>query len=75
MVPSSLHGALGVLCVRQPEVCDRHGIYAASRAPGHGSVAVTAAHYLDKKSRVTRGLGAAFSDRIVEFKQAQTGSA
>jgi len=57
------------------QVCDRHGIYAASRAPRHASVAVTAAHYLDKKSRVTSGLGAAFSDRIVEFKQAQTGSA
>src|SRR5262249_8725871 len=56
------------------QVCDRHGIYAASRALRHASVAVTAAHYLDKKSRVTSGLGAAFSDRIVEFKQAQTGS-
>jgi integrase len=57
------------------QVCDRHGIYAASRALRHASVAVTAAHYLDKKSRVTSGLGAAFSDRIVELKQAQTGSA
>src|SRR5215475_7853958 len=51
------------------QVCDRLGIYAASRALRRASVAVTAAHYLDKKSRVTSGLGAAFSDRIVEFKQ------
>jgi hypothetical protein len=38
------------------QVCDRHGIYAASRAPRHASVAVTAAHYVDKKSKVTSGL-------------------
>jgi hypothetical protein len=54
------------------QVCDRHGIYAASRALRHASVAVTAAHYLDKKSKVTSGLGAAFSDRIVELGRATT---
>ena len=50
------------------QVCDRHGIYAASRALRHASVAVTAGHYVDKKSKVTSGLGAALSERIVELK-------
>jgi integrase len=53
------------------QVCDRHGIYAASRALRHATVATTAAHYLDKKSKVTSGLGAVFSDRVIEFKKAQ----
>jgi integrase len=53
------------------QVCDRHGIYAASRALRHASVAVTAAHYVDKKSKVTSGLGAAFSDKIVEMEPTQ----
>jgi hypothetical protein len=48
-------------------VCDRHGLYAASRALRHATPAITAAHYLDKKSRVTSGLGAALSDRIVKL--------
>jgi hypothetical protein len=53
------------------QVCDRHGIYAASRALRHASVAVTAAHYVDKKSKVTSGLGAAFSDKIANWNRAQ----
>jgi integrase len=55
------------------QVCDRRGIYAASRALRHASVAVTAAHYLDKKSKVTSGLGAAFSDKIVELEPSVEG--
>lgn len=35
----------------------RHGLFAASQALRHGDLAVTAAHYLDKKTRVTAGLG------------------
>jgi integrase len=38
-------------------VCDKHGIYAASRALRHADIAVTAAHYVDKRSRATPGLG------------------
>jgi integrase len=38
------------------QICDRHGIYAASAALRHSDVTVTAAHYLDKRSRATTGL-------------------
>ncbi len=40
------------------QICDRHGIYSASRALRHADVSVTAMHYLDKRSRATTGLGA-----------------
>jgi integrase len=40
------------------QVCERHGLYAASRALRHADVAITSQHYLDKRSRVTTGLGA-----------------
>ena len=33
------------------QICDRHGIYAASRALRHSDVAVTVAHYADKVHR------------------------
>jgi hypothetical protein len=42
-------------------VCQNGGLYAASRALRHADVAITAAHYLDKKERVTVGLGAFLS--------------
>ncbi|MEZ5327009.1 MAG: tyrosine-type recombinase/integrase [Verrucomicrobiales bacterium] len=35
----------------------RHGIYAASRALRHSDIAITVAHYADKKERTTVGLG------------------
>jgi integrase len=38
-------------------VCDKHGIYAASMALRHANIAITAAHYVDKRSRATPGLG------------------
>lgn len=41
-------------------VADKLGIYAASRALRHGDVQVTATHYLDKKQRITTGLGSVF---------------
>ena len=39
------------------QICDRHGIHAASRALRHGNIGVTSAHYLDKKKPVVFGLG------------------
>lgn len=36
---------------------ERYGIYAASRALRHSQIAITVAHYADKKGRVTVGLG------------------
>jgi integrase len=43
------------------QICDKHGIYAASRALRHSDVGITALHYLDKRSRATTGLGALLS--------------
>ena len=43
------------------QICDRHGIYAASRALRHSDVGTTALHYLDKRSRTTTGLGVLLS--------------
>jgi hypothetical protein len=40
------------------QICDRHGIYAASRALRHADIKVTAGFYLDKRSIATTGLGA-----------------
>ena len=40
------------------QVCDRFGLYAASRALRHSDVAITSQHYLDKRSPATTGLGA-----------------
>lgn len=38
-------------------VCERGGLFAASRALRHSSTAVTEAHYVDSKAQVTAGLG------------------
>jgi hypothetical protein len=38
-------------------VCEQFGIYAASRALRHADIGITSQHYLDKKTRVTAGLG------------------
>jgi integrase len=38
-------------------ITQEHGIYAASRALRHSTVATTAAHYADKKARTTVGIG------------------
>jgi integrase len=40
------------------QICDRHGLYAASRALRHADIAITSQHYLDKRSPATTGLGA-----------------
>jgi integrase len=39
-------------------VCQQAGLYAASRALRHADIGITARHYLDRKERVTVGLGA-----------------
>jgi len=39
------------------QVCAKHGIYAASTALRHADIAITSQHYLDKKRRVTVGMG------------------
>lgn len=39
------------------QVCAKHGIYLASMALRHADIAITSQHYLDKKRRVTIGLG------------------
>lgn len=38
-------------------VAQHHGIYAASRFLRHADIGITSAHYVDRKSRVTVGLG------------------
>lgn len=39
------------------QVCAKHGIYAASTALRHADIVITSQHYLDKKRRVTVGIG------------------
>jgi integrase len=51
------------------QVCAKHGIYAASTALRHADIAITSQHYLDKKRRVTVGLGGLLKspDKVVPF--------
>ena len=42
-------------------ICDRYGIFASSRMLRHSDVAITAAHYLDKKATTTVGLAHLFA--------------
>ena len=44
-------------------ITHEHGIYAASRALRHSTVATTAAHYADKKARTTVGVGSWLSPK------------
>jgi integrase len=39
------------------QICNKFGIYLASQALRHADIAITSQHYLDKKRRVTLGLG------------------
>jgi integrase len=39
------------------QICNKYGIYLASQALRHADIAITSQHYLDKKRRVTVGLG------------------
>lgn len=45
------------------QVCNKHGIYTASRALRHASIHITALHYLDKRERKEPGLGGLLSGR------------
>jgi hypothetical protein len=51
------------------QVCAKHGIYAASNALRHADIAITSQHYLDKKRRVTVGLGGLLTipKNVVDF--------
>jgi hypothetical protein len=51
------------------QLCQAHGIYAASRGLRHSSIAISAAFYTDAKARVTMPLSHLLAPNIVEFKQ------
>ncbi len=60
-------------------ICEKHGLFAASRFLRHADIAITAQHYTAQKERVTIGLGAMLAREpanVVEadFKPAQTAS-
>jgi integrase len=60
-------------------ICEKHGLFAASRFLRHADIAITAQHYAAQKERVTIGLGAMLAREpanIVEadFKTVQTNS-
>jgi len=60
-------------------ICEKHGLFAASRFLRHADIAITAQHYTAQKERVTIGLGAMLAREpanIVEadFKPAQKAS-
>jgi integrase len=50
------------------QICDRDGIYAASRALRHADITITSQHYLDQKKRVVSGLGHLLADSVIELK-------
>jgi hypothetical protein len=45
------------------QICDREGIYAASRALRHADITMTSEHYVDKKKQVVSGLGHLLTDK------------
>jgi Phage integrase family len=47
------------------QICERDGIYAASRALRHADITITSQHYLDKKKRSISGLGHLLEDSNV----------
>ena len=53
------------------QICARDGIYAASTALRHADIAITSQHYLDKKRRVTVGLGSwlQLADKITPIRR------
>jgi hypothetical protein len=55
------------------QICDRDGIYAASRALRHADIAITSQHYLDKKKSVVSGLGHLLKDSNVTPFEAAAG--
>jgi integrase len=63
------HGVLGAKPLHTlrkefgSRICELHGIYAASLQLRHADIGITSRHYLDKKARVTVGLGHVLKDR------------
>ncbi len=59
------------------QVCAKHGIYAASLALRHADIAITSQHYLDKRQRMTVGLGALLSrpTNVMPFRSGKSFSA
>jgi hypothetical protein len=49
-------------------IAAEHGIYAASRLLRHADIQTTASHYLDKKKRVTAGMGHLLTSKVIELK-------
>jgi integrase len=45
------------------QICDREGIYAASRALRHADITMKSEHYVDKKKQVVSGLGHLLTDK------------
>jgi integrase len=48
-------------------IAAEHGIYAASRLLRHADIQTTASHYLDKKKRVTAGMGHLLTSKVVDL--------
>jgi integrase len=57
-------------------ICDRHGIYAASRALRHADISVTSKHYTSRTENVLPGLGGALAQaaggKVVPLKAEKT---
>jgi hypothetical protein len=55
-------------------ICDKHRIYAASRALRHADIAVTSRHYTSRTENVLPGLGGALAEagKVIEFKPAKS---
>jgi integrase len=49
-------------------IAAEHGIYAASRLLRHADIQTTASHYLDKKKRVTAGMGHLLTSKVIELE-------
>ncbi len=51
-------------------ICEKHGLFAASRFLRHADVAITAQHYAAHRERVTIGFGAMLAPKAVNVVQA-----
>ncbi|MCB1098839.1 MAG: tyrosine-type recombinase/integrase [Verrucomicrobiae bacterium] len=47
-------------------ICEKFGLFAASQALRHADIAVTAAHYVDRKKRIAVGLGSLLTPKNVQ---------
>ena len=53
-------------------IAAEHGIYAASLLLRHADIRTTASHYLDKKKRVTAGMGHLLESKVIELNPDET---